>query len=341
MHSHDNPTKNRVRDAWMDFLPAFFEHGCGPVGLYLPGSENLELSGYQSKGITPGRLVGCERDADLLPAVVRNARGVRIIAGTPTDAFQILSGERVLSLRFANLDFEGGYETHVRDVMSALRLLVPPPEEASDLAVTSHAARQHSLRDGSLNASKFLSALDDHELVYTQLRLMERRYAIASGFLAHACARPFAHLRRELGFLWWLVIGLGLIDADGVGHGSFDLPFLRARISPPILSILDRLREAADDGGLHLVRDRLLSEALAGRTVRLWPTAFRHTLYYSPQGQPMQTWFVKFWRVDDRRFTMRDLCRQVWDLAARTPLTFVSSDGMDVHIDGSNAKEQR
>ncbi|OGL99352.1 hypothetical protein A2304_00035 [Candidatus Uhrbacteria bacterium RIFOXYB2_FULL_57_15] len=332
MHSHDNPPKNKVRDAWMDFLPASFEIDRAPVGLYLPGAENLELDHYARKGIAPRQLIGCERDVAILPEVVRNARGIRVIAGAPAAAAPILMRERIAPIRFANLDFEGGYETHVRDILAALRLTAPCCDDSSDLAVTSYAARGHSLRDGSLHASKFRSTLDDHEMVYTQLRMMERRYEIAATMLANPYARPYSHLRRELGFMWWMVMGLGLMDIGRHGYGAFDTKFLSARISPGIDAIELRLNGNGHGEGLRLVREPMLAMAMEERTTILWPTAFRHILYYSPSGQPMQAWFLKYWRIEGGRYSLRDLCRQVWDLAVRTPLTFISADGMDVTI---------
>lgn len=333
MRSHDNPPKNWVRGAWMDFLPASFDTARSVVGLYLPGPENLELAHYLNKGVAPRQLVGCERNLRVLPDVLRNARGVRIVAGTLSDAVEILMREEVRPIHFANLDFDGGYETHVADIFATLRLLVPGVGTPVDLALTSYAARAHSLRSGSLHASKFHSTLSDHELVHTQLGAMERRYKVAARTLSSSYAESFGHLRRELGFMWWLVMGLGLMDVAPSGYGEFNARFLRQHLSPCIQRIeVELTRSPSVNGQIQLVREPSLKSAMEERVVRLWPSAFRHILYYSPRNQPMQTWFLKVWYVEEDRFTLRDLCRQVWDLVARTPLTLVSSDGTVVTI---------
>lgn len=336
MRSHDNPPKNWVRGAWMDFLPASFDMTHSVVGVYLPGPENLELSPYLAKGIMPRQLVGCERNLEVLPLVLRNAHGVRIVAGTVSDAVEILMREGGQPIRFANLDFDGGYETHVADIFATLRLLIPGVDTPVDLAVTSYAARIHSLLNGSLHASKFHSTLSNHELMYTQLGLMERRYEMAARTLSSSFAESFGHLRRELGFLWWLVMGFGLMDIAPTGYGEFDAGFLRQRVSPCIRVIEAKLKRADHiNGRIQLVREPSLQGVMEERVVRFWPTAFRHILYYSTHNQPMQTWFLKIWRLEEDRFTLRDLCRQVWDLAARTPLTLVSSQGMWATIGNS------
>jgi hypothetical protein len=333
MRSHNNPSKNRVREAWMEWLPASYDTCRSPVGLYLQGRENLELSGYRAKNLMPRQLVGCENNMGELPAVVRSAHGVRVIAGSPSEAVAILMRERVDPLLFANLDFEGAYETYAPDILATLRLLVPTDEnEPTDLAVTSFAGRAHALKLGSLHASKFHSTLGDHEIVHTQLAMMERRYGIVASMLADPYAERFGHLRRELGFLWWVVMGLGLMGVGRRRYGEYDTGFLRASVNPALRSIEARLSDGSQRNGLRLVREPALAEALERQVTRLWPTAFKHILYYSPLHQPMQTWFIKIWRMDEGAYTVRDLVRQVWDLAVRTPLTFISSDGMEVVI---------
>jgi len=338
-HSHDNPPKNRMRDAWMSFLPESLDHArpargpLRPIGLYLPSWENLELPGYLAKGIAPSQLVGAERDLDRLPEVIERAQGIRLIAGSVLEAAEILMLEKSPRLWFANVDLEGGYDSHAAEILSLFRLLPPNGDDAAHLAVTSYAARAHGIANGIEHASKFASGIDDLDQVVTQLGIMERRYAIIAGMLSCAEAKPITHLCRELGFLWWLVIGMGLMDGSGSAYGTYDSSYLRDTISPGIRRIRDTLKDARATKTFRLARDRELAEALGRRTVTMWPTAFRHFLYYSPQHQPMQTWFVRFYAVDhaDGR-TVQDLLRQVWDLAFRTPLTYISSEGMEVTI---------
>ncbi|NBS41326.1 hypothetical protein EBS80_01550 [bacterium] len=333
MHSHDNPPKNRVRNAWMDFLPASFDLPTNqPVGLYMPGVENLELPGYLAKGLVPRQLIGVERELDRLRGVVRSAAGIRVIAGTPLDAVNILARERIGRLSFAWADLEGSYDNHVNQILALFRVMPPDDERPACLAVTSYAARAYGLRTGLANASKFASGIDDVDQVATQIETMQQRYDVVAAMLStRNGVKRFSHLWRELGYLWWTVIGMGLIKPREEGPGTLDLAYLHDELSPALKQIESRLKDGTGEG--NLVRDRALADRLERRTVRLWPTAFRHILYYSPQHQPMQTWFLKFWKVEHADgLTMRDLLRQVWDLAVRAPLTFVSKEGMDVTI---------
>lgn len=338
MHSHDNPSKNRVRGAWMDFLPASFDiSGHQPIGLYLPGCENLELPGYLAKGLAPRQLVGVERDLERLPGVVRSSGGIRVVAGTPLDAVNILVRERSARLAFANVDLEGNYDACVNQILALFRMMPFDDDRPADLAVTSYAARVHGLHGGLVNASKFASGIDDVDQVSTQIGTMQQRYDVVTSMLAtRNGVKRFSHLWRELGFLWWVVIGMGLADTAADGYGSLDLGYLRDELSPALKRVEQALQAGGRGTDVRLVRERALADRLERRTVTLWPTAFRHILYYSPQHQPMQTWFLKFWRIThaDGR-TMRDLLRQVWDLAVRAPLTFVSAEGVDVTINNS------
>lgn len=327
--TYDYPAKNAVRERWMRFLPASFTSHMQVHGLYLPGAENLELSGYLAKGLNPANLIGLEREDQTFRKLRRRAGGIVAQKATTEEAIKkiCLTGGPLLT--FASLDFESSYHHFAANTILPLFQILPA-QEAGYLSVTSYAARDSELSELALtNLTRFQSALGNPDGFYTNLgrildRFTDQKKQVDSEATDHA------HMCRELGFLWWVALGLGFTDRDGNGQtpGKLNDSGLNA-IWPLVVKIAESVAHL-DNNDLMLAKTNpALSEALANYQAQLWPTDFQRLLYYSQNGQPMQTWFIRVCRLaeEEQRPTVRGLVRQIWELAARAPLQYINNAG--------------
>ena len=329
MQSYNYPAKNRVRDEWMRFLPPSFHMSTS--GLYLPGPENLELPGYQKKGFLPENGFGAEHDQDRFGHVASNAGGMHVVLGSVSDTIDEVraSGQH---LSFANLDFDGTAHTFVDQVIKLFTVF--PKEPSGCLAVTSFASRNpRSLTKGIENTSKFYSGLEDPMAFFHGYGQMVNRYRALKKQLVNKRTDDHTHLSRELGFLWWLALVLGVIDHNAQGWGVVNHPHLN-RIENVLTKIQERSRALEKkDKDFHLVREARLHKRLKRRKSRLWVERFSHLFYYTEQSLPMQTWMFEISHAPSgERPTHAQVLQQMWQLALRAPLIYVDPQGTTITI---------
>jgi len=302
--------------------------------LYLPASENLEFSGYVEKGVQPNLMIGAEHDENEYPTVFENSNGIHLVQGSVCQAVDYLIKHRLPRLVSANIDLDGNYNTFAHDIVSIFRVLPNPDHGCGYLAVTSYAARDHGLAQGVLNVSKFCSGLEISDLEFSRgWRSMIDYYAVLGRHLPGYDAREYTHLAREFGLLWWLVVGMASVNIpNSYTYAEANQLFVKGEISQ-VLSQITRQALDLDRGTeFYKLRDRRLTLLLGKRHTQLWPTEMCRIMYYTLNHQPMQTWFFKIWEVDKETKTVRQLLRQMWELAVRTPLTFVSDTGIPITI---------
>lgn len=323
MRTFNNPAKNGVRDDWMSFQPDTYEPD--DLIVYLPGEENLEFPGYRAKGVRPKQLIGAENVEARFGRVQANAPGIYVERGSVQQAVETIVRERRGRVRAANLDFEGSYLTYVRDLYSVFRVLHDRRE--SYLAVTSYAGRgRDTIAQGVLNTSKFYSSMGSSFTFYGEYgRMLRRHNRITARFDSEA--EEHTHLSRELGLLWSIVLGVGLVDPGSDGYNVLDEIGL-ARVETGLNKIEQRFDADATMRPDALLNVPELADLLKERRTWYWPSEFRHYAYMSANHQPMRTWFFKIHpeQANERR-TLWEVMRQIWDLAVMTPLIFVDQDG--------------
>lgn len=332
--THDYGAKNVVRAEWMRFLPAPFSNPETVHGLYLAGHENLELEHYLRMGIAPDNLVIPEHDTRLLPLVRRRSGGVRVVHGRVIDAVQAIVSERRPRLLFANLDFDGSFGTYRDDLLSVFTVF--PTEEEGYLGVTSYCARDdETIGQGIVDLSKFYSGLGDREMYLRDIGSMIARHRHLRHYQSEMTSPDHAHIARTMSFLWWVAVGMGLVDSGQNGYGTFDRAYLDGPVNAVLARIDARARELSDrPSDFHLVYEAELASVLATRNSALWPTDFRHIAYQTQGSQPMRTWFLRIEPVLDAaaRPTLQDVLRQLWKLAVRAPLEFIDEGGTLISI---------
>jgi len=327
--THDYPSKNAARRAWMRFLPEFFPPETS--GLYLSGTENLELDGYLAKGLNPARLISPEHISKLQSFVEAGARGVKIVRGHIQDAVRVVETERLSPLSFVHLDFDGMYGTFIQQILSVFRVF---PSESGWLAVTSYSARdEETMRQGHINTSKFYSGLPDPTTFWEVYGSMLRRHVSLKRLLDSRVA-DHAHLTRELGFLWWIALILGLVGPLKHGERGIDEKHL-ARIDGVLQRITRRALEiSGEEKELRVFREPELSSLLHAHQSVLWPESFSHLAYYTASRQPMRMWMFKVTAVPQGlpRPTHQEVLSQVWRLASRASLVYIDEAGEEVRI---------
>lgn len=314
------PANDYQREEFARFIPS------GPgAGLYLPGPENLELPLFLGRGYRSVDLMGAEHNDDAYPEVLRNAQGVRVIRGSVRQAVETIEREQLPPLRFASLDFDGSHDTDTTDLLAVARVFPADPD--GYLRVTSYAARdQDAVRQGVIAGSKFYSALGDLDRFQRGFDRMLRRYTHLRKHLPHAVAPDQAHLCRELGFLWSMVLFMGFTRFDGP-YGTLDAASLEA-VNAVLVGISDRVMAQKRGTQFVRVRDAKLRNILSGRHCQMWPTDFRHYAYQSRMGQPMRRWFFRICPMRGTDLpTVLEVIEQVWELAVRAPLIFVDPHG--------------
>lgn len=331
--SYDYPAKNAVRSAWMHLLPDDLSHD-DDWGLYLPAPENLELPGYLKKGIVSNRLLCPENDPNIFDAVRANAQGVHLISGSVADAVEEHVRLARPMLRFANLDFDGNQHTFIEELLALARIL--PGMKTSYLAVTSYAARDDSaLLQGTINACKFFSSLPDVATFMQGYGQMMRRYRHLLRLIPRAASTPLAHMQRELGLLWWIVLMFGCVDTSDRYH-HVDRLYIDQVIVEPLRVLtqnveqqLAGLRSRTD---MVFVFEPVLRTLLQNRKVEVWIDHIERYAYWSINRQPMRTWFFRIRPIERADTTMQDLLTQVWDLAVSNPLMYIDKSGSEVRI---------
>jgi hypothetical protein len=342
--SYDYPAKNTVREEWMRFLPSDLSHP-NDYGLYLPGSENLELDGYLRRGMLITRLLGAEHDSSVMPQVIANSGGIRLIRGSLLDAIHHCEWYDLPRLRFANLDFDGNQHTFLEEILALARIF--PSVRGSYLGVTSYAARDRgALVQGVVNACKFYSGLPASSAFSQQYGRMLRRYEHLLRLIPNSEASAHAHVQRELGLLWWIVLMLAVIDPlEGSRQSVFDQRFID-QLDEMLGELSHQVEtELADGNGTERVvflANRGLRDVLAARRVSWWVNDLRRLAYWSLNRQPMRTWYFRIVPLAPRQQeTAQSLLEQLWTLASRAPLVYVDSDGEQVVIQTRSEKEER
>jgi len=322
--TYDYPSKNTVRGEWYNFLSAMEIDALSVHGLYLPGWENNEIDGYCRLGYKPEQLIGCEHDPSMFPNVVRNAAGIRLHSGNISDAVSRIKAERLPMLAFANLDFDGIYDTYVEEILSLFNVF--PTSKGGALAITSYSARDDDcLSQGSVNVSKFYAALGEEVHFLSDMGLMVDRWRDGKRLLASRVP-DHCYLSRELGLLWWLVIVMMVVSYGKGGYGTIDRPFLK-RIGACLDRLTKNVARTAKGKGIAFVSDDELCRLLSRRRVALWPTEFRHFIHYSQRSQPMRTWFFRLTPALHPAPTAQELVVQMWQLALRASLVYVDDRG--------------
>lgn len=327
MRNYDYPAKNMIRDAWMRFLPAHFQD-TNAHGLYLPGIQNLELSTYLHKRMVPARLIGIENDPDRIEDVRKNAKAIHLLHGNVRDAVRVIEEGRLPRLRFANLDFEGLYHRLISEILSLFRVF--PSEKGGYLCVTSFSSRdEETLHQGMIHTSKFYSGRRQRGEFLMDYGRMVTRYAVLDRTRSRPHRTPdYSHLTRELGFLWWMTLVMGVMEYDVEGYGVLNEAYL-AKID----MILERISErvgALSEGVLdfHLVNDLELADIMAHRTCFLSPSRFQHYIYSNGHQSPMHVWMLKIDFVKSgKKPTHQEVLERVWQFATHTPLVSVDKNG--------------
>lgn len=327
MRSYDYPAKNTVRDAWMRFLPEYLQD-THTYGLYLPGHQNLELPSYTQKQLSTDRLIGIENDPDRLRSVKRAACGIRLIHGNVRDAIRVIEQANLPRLRFANLDFEGRYSRLIGEILSLFRVF--PSPSGGYLCVTSFSSRdEDTLAQGMAHTSKFYSGRAERAEFMIDYGRVVNRYVALKRMLKDPRASDHSHLTRELGFLWWITLVMGLMQYSHDGYGTFDDAYL-SEIDQVLERMDERLRlqrVAALD--FHLVYEPELAVIMQRHASCLWPSAFQHLIYYTDSGLPMHVWMMKIDCVETKKKpTHQEVLEQVWQFETRTPLVYVDKAGV-------------
>lgn len=326
MRDFDYPAKNTVRDAWMRFLPESLQD-IHAYGLYLPGHQNLELPLYLQKRLSQDRLVGAEHDPDRWRAVKRAAQEIRLVHGSVREAVQMIEQVQLPRLRFANLDFEGLYSRLIGEILSIFRVF--PSQSGGYLCVTSFSSRdEEALVQGMVHTSKFYSGRRDRTEFMIDYGQVVDRYASLKRMLTDSRVQDHSHLTRELGFLWWMTLVMGVMQYSGDAYGTFDGAYL-SKIDQVLERIDNRLRSHREGIlDFHLVYEPELAEMMKRHISCLWPSAFRHFIYYTSTGQPMHVWMLKIdYVATKKKPTHQEVLEQVWQFATRTPLVYVDKVG--------------
>lgn len=335
--TYDYPAKNGVRDLWMAFLPPHIPNIAGCTGLYLPAPENLEGPGYAAKGFNPAMLIGAEHHPDRAAEVRVAAPGIQLVTGPIRAAVDHAIKSGLPRLTFANLDFEGSYNTYLEDLLSVFRAF--PADPAGYLAVTSYAARDdEAIIQGVVNISKFYAGLGyDMSRFFRETGMMMERYKAMNRVLETESRVPdHMHLSRELGFLWWLAVGMIVTAYRDDGYGTRDEAFL-STIEGHLREISSRVLDLGRGTEFCLVPMPELAPLLQKKRCELWPKHLTHIAYHSHgrMKQAMRTWFVEVERIRDAAEmpTAQEVLEQVWQLARRTPLTYIDESGSRITIE--------
>ena len=332
--SYDYPAKNAVREAWMRFLPLFamrdLEH---PIrGLYLPSTQNLELSGYLAKGMDPNGLIGVEHDPRWQDRIEMHGHKIALVRGTIQDAVQMVRDKKWYPLTFANFDFEGSYHTFIRDVLSVFSVL--PAQDASYITVSSYCARDDdALLQGIINTSKFYSTFDSSTQFWSAYGRMKDRYsALRRQLSGGGSLEEHTHLSRELGFLWWIALALGTIENRNGTVWSVTESYMET-FDDILQDISRRVSVHTDEPGeFRVLNDPRLSDRLKARTCSLWPDRFEHYVWFTAQHQPMRTWMIRIQPIeaDSPKPTHFEIIEQLWNMATRTPLVYFTNNGTKI-----------
>lgn len=311
----------------MRFLPMHFQDPQA-YGLYLPGIQNLELQSYRRKRMSEQRLIGIENDPERIDAVRENAGRINLLHGNVPDAVQFIQESDLPRLRFANLDFEGLYNRLIGEILSLFRVF--PSEKGGYLCVTSFSSRdEETLLQGMIHTSKFYSGRRLRGEFLVDYSRMVNRYASLGRNRSHPLRTPdYSHLTRELGFLWWMTLVMGVMQYEEGGYGFVDETYLKK-----IDVILEKIRERASalaEGKLdfHLVHESELADVMSQQRCCLYPSKFQHYIYYNGHQLPMHVWMLKIDFVKEgKRPTHQEVLERVWELATRTPLVSVDKNG--------------
>lgn len=333
--TYDYPAKNTVREEWMRFLPPDLSHP-NDFGLYLPGCENLEINGYLNKGMSARRLIGAEHDPSVIERVITNSGGIRLIRGSLLDAIHDCEWNNLPRLRFANLDFDGNQHTFLEEILALARIF--PSIRGSYLGVTSYAARDKgALVQGIVNGCKFYSGLPTSSTFAHEYGHMLRRYEHLLHLIPRSEQGAHAHVQRELGLMWWIVLMLSVIDPlEGSRVSVFDQRFIDAlewTLGDLTGSVQAQLQDGNGTDRMIFLANRDLRNVLASRSVSWWVNDLRRLAYWSLNRQPMRTWYFRIVPVSPGQVeTAQALLEQIWVLASRAPLVYVDSDGEQVVI---------
>lgn len=326
MRDYDYPAKNTVRDAWMRFLPDHFKD-THTYGLYLPGHQNLELTSYAQKRLTPEQLIGIEQDVHRFTSVKREAGGIRLIQGNVKDAVREIEHAHLPRLRFAHLDFEGLYSRSIGEILSLFRVF--PSRSGGYLCVTSFSSRdEETLAQGMIHTSKFYSGRKERSKFMADYGHMINRSCALKHLLKDSRTPDHSHLTRELGFLWWMTLVMGVVDFTGDESRTFDDAYLTKL--GEILEKIDERSSAVSESALdfHLVYESELADVMREHTSCLWPSAFQHFVYHTRSGLPMHVWMLKIDFVETKKKpSHQDVLEQVWRFATYTPLIYVDKMG--------------
>lgn len=327
--SYAYPAKETVRGEWMRFLPADLstpqDHG-----LYLPGPENLELPGYLAKGMEPSRLVGAEHDPSRYAVIAKARSGIRLVNGSLLDAIYWCEGEGIPRLRVVNLDFDGNQHTFTEELLALSRVF--PNRRGSYLGVTSYAARDHTaLVQGVVNACKFYSGLPNGEAFVSGYGRMISRFSMLGQIFLRGESSEHAHVQRELGLLWWIVLMLAVIEPEEqAGPNVFDQTFVN-ELDAVLKGLTQEVEQDVATKALDrvvFIAKRALRDVLAERRVCWWVNDLRRLAYWSENHQPMRTWYFRIVPTAVRQQeTAQTLLEQVWELSSRTPLIYVDEHG--------------
>jgi hypothetical protein len=182
--SYNYPAKNRVRQGWMDFLPAHLSPET-PV-LYLPGKENLELNGYLQKGIRPAYIFGVEIE-EYAHEIAKRHPDIWVLHGSLAEAIRLLDQKRTPKIRVVNMDFDGPALQYGGDTLLQVFKIFPPWPDGY-LAVTSYAARDPAVMEFGRTCYRWfeavLSPTPERPVPFeTEYQEMVQRYATVKAWV--------------------------------------------------------------------------------------------------------------------------------------------------------------
>ena len=143
----------------------------------------------------------------------------------------------------------------------------------------------------------------------------------------------YAHLSRELGFLWWMVLVSGLMEYEPSGRVHVNDTYLATL--HPILSRMNAHAEHLSEEALdfHLIGEKELALRMRERRCTLVPCAFQHYVYYNTSQKPMQVWMLKFeLHHGNKRPTHQEVLERVWRFVTNAPLVYVDKTGSAISI---------
>ncbi|GEM_PF-4713270 len=339
---YDNPAKNRVRAEFFgtidEHLPLIRE-GLGeesPCALYLPGEHNFEGPLYAQRQITAW---GAERE----PAALRRMGDPTFSAhpierrlvheGDISSYIQFHAREGRPRLSFANLDFEGTLEGNAREILDTFSVF--PACTGGVLGVTTFCSHDPlGIEDGVLHFNALNNALGGAVMPHLDAAEMQWRHYDQT--CADGRSTEQWQISRDMGLLWRLTLGMGLVEHPEEGAGEM-IEKLQRSMRAPMLDMearAARIRAVSPATTFYRVSSPELSAIFQRTHAWLFPLTLKRFVYGSPKSggsHRMSTWMIFFQRLPAPQLWV-DATDQLWQLYRSSNLIAVKPDGETIPI---------